>query len=198
MKTSFDIKVWTNNPIISVDSILKSRDIILPTKVRLVKAMVFSSGHVWVWELDWEESWVPRNWCFWNVVLERTLESPLDCKETLRRSVLGVHWKDRCWSWSSNTLSTWCKELTHLKRPQCCGRLRAGGERDNRGWDGWMASLTRWTWVWVDSGSWWQTRRPGSLGRKEWDTTEQLNWTELNSPKHNDIITCRNVKLLLW
>ena len=98
-----------------------------------------------------------------------------------RRSVLGVHWKDWCWSWNSNTLATWCEELTHLKRPWCWDRLRAGGEGDDRGWDGWMASLTRWTWVWVDSGSWWWTGRPGVL----WvtaglDTTEWLNWTEYN------------------
>ena len=65
----------------NLDSILKSRDIILPTKVCLVKTMVFSSHHVWMWELDCEESWAPKNWCFWNVVLEKTLESPLDCKE---------------------------------------------------------------------------------------------------------------------
>ena len=69
-------KVMTN-----LDSILKSRDTTLPTKIRLVKAMVFSSGHVWMWELDCEEGWAPKNWCFWTVVLEKTLESPLDCKE---------------------------------------------------------------------------------------------------------------------
>ena len=66
---------------INLDSILKSRDVTLPTKVRLVKAMVFSSSHVWMWELDYKESWVLKNWCFWTVVLEKTLESPLDCKE---------------------------------------------------------------------------------------------------------------------
>ena len=65
----------------NLDSIFKSRDITLPTKVHLDKAMVFSSGHVWMWELDCEESWVLKNWCFWTVVLEKTLESPLDCKE---------------------------------------------------------------------------------------------------------------------
>ena len=65
----------------NLDSILKSRDITLPTNVRLVKAMVFSSSHVWMWELDYKESWVPKNWCFWTVVLEKTLESPLDCNE---------------------------------------------------------------------------------------------------------------------
>ena len=80
-----------------------------------------------------------------------------------RRSVLGVHWKDWCWSWNSNILATWCEELTHLKRPWCWERLRAGGEGDDRGWNDWMASLTQWTWVWVDSVSWWWTGRPGML-----------------------------------
>ena len=79
-----------------------------------------------------------------------------------RRSVLGVHWKDWCWSWKSNTLATWCEELTHLKRPWCWEGLRAGGEGDE-GWDGWMASPTPWTWFWVDTGSWWWTGRPGVL-----------------------------------
>ena len=65
----------------TLDSIFKSRDITLPTKVCLVKAMVFSSGHVWIWELDYEERWAPKNWCFWSVVLEQTLENPLDYKE---------------------------------------------------------------------------------------------------------------------
>ena len=80
-----------------------------------------------------------------------------------RRSVLSVHWKDWCWGWNSNTLATWCEELTHMKRPWCWERLRAGGEGDDRGRDGWMATLTRWTWVWVDSRSWWWTGRPGVL-----------------------------------
>ena len=97
-----------------------------------------------------------------------------------RRSVLGVHWKDWCWSWNSNTLTTWCKQLTHLKRPWCWERLRAG-EGDDRGWDGWMASPTQWTWVWVDSGSWWWTARPGVLRfmgsqRVGHDWATELNW----------------------
>ena len=118
-------------------------------------------------ELDYKECWAQKNWCFWTVVLEKTLESPLDCKEIQpvhpKGSVLGVHWKDWCWSWNSNTLATWCKELTHLKRPGSWERLRAGGEGDDRGWDSWMASLTQWTWVWVNSGSWWWTGRPDVL-----------------------------------
>ena len=84
-------------------------------------------------------------------------------------------------NWNSNTLATWCEELTHLKRPWCRERLKAGGERDDRGWDSWMASPTAWTWVWVNSGNWWWTGKPGmlqSMGYKESDTTEWLNWTD--------------------
>ena len=97
------------------------------------------------------------------------------------RSVLGVHWKEWCWSWNSNVLATWCEELTCLKRPWCWERLKAGWEGDDRGWNCWMVSPTQWTWVWVNSRSWWWTGRPGmlqSMGCKESDTTEWLNWTE--------------------
>ena len=171
----------------NLDSILKSRDITLPTKVRLVNAVVFSSGHVWMWELDCGESWVLKNWCFWTVVLEKTLESPLDCKE-----VQPVHSKeDQSWLFIGRndakaeplTLATSCEELTHWKRLWCWEGLGAGGEGDNRGWDGWMASPTRRMWVWVNSRSWWWTGRPGVLwfiGSQKVDTTERLNWTELN------------------
>ena len=92
-----------------------------------------------------------------------------------------VNWKDWCWSWNSNTLATSCEELIHWKRPWCWEGLGAGGEGDNRGWDGWMASPIRWTWVWVNSGRWWWTGRPGVLrfmGSQRVDRTEQLNWTE--------------------
>ena len=93
-----------------------------------------------------------------------------------------VHWKDWCWSWNSNTLATWCEERTHLKRPWCWERLRIGGEVDDRGWDGWMASLTWWTWVWVNSGNCWWTGRPGVLRfmgsqRVGHDWATELNWT---------------------
>ena len=98
-----------------------------------------------------------------------------------RRSVLGVHWTDWCWSWNSNTLATSCKELTHWERPWCWEGLGAGGEGDDRGWDGWMASPTLWTWVWVNSRSLWWTGRPGVLRfmgsqrfRHNWVT--ELNW----------------------
>ena len=102
-----------------------------------------------------------------------------------RKSILGVHWKDWCWRWNSNILATWCEELTHLKRPWCWERLRAGGEGDDWRWDGWMASPTQWTWVWVNSGSWWWTGRPGMLQfmgsqRVKHNWAAELNWTELN------------------
>ena len=85
--------------ITTIDNVLKSRDITLPTKIHLVKAMVFFSGHVMMWELDCEESWAPKNWCFWTVVLEKTLESPLDC-----RDIQPVHPKgDQSWVFIGKT-----------------------------------------------------------------------------------------------
>ena len=108
----------------------------------------------------------------------------LDCKEIqpVHPKVLNIHWKDWCWSWNSNTLITWCEELTHLKRPWYWERLKAGEEGDDRGWDDWMASLTRKTWVWINSRSLWWTERPGmlqSMGlqrvRHDW-VTELTDW----------------------
>ena len=96
------------------------------------------------------------------LAVQGTLKSLLQ-HHSSKHQFLGVHWKDWCWSWNSSTLATWCKELTHWKRPWCWERLKAEGERDDRGWDGWMASPTQWTWVWVDSRSWWWTGRPGVL-----------------------------------
>ena len=80
-----------------------------------------------------------------------------------RKSVLNIHWKDWCCSWNSNTLVTCCEKLTHLKRPWCWEWLKTGEEGNNRGWDGWMASLTQWAWLWASSGIWWWTGRPGML-----------------------------------
>ena len=79
----------------------------------------------------------------------------------LKESDLNILWVDWFWSWNSNTLDTWCEELTHLKRPWCWEWLKVGREGDNRGWNGWITSLTQWTWVCVNSGSWWWTGRPG-------------------------------------
>ena len=101
------------------------------------------------------------------------------------RSVLSVRWKDWSWSWNSNTLATSCEELTHWKKSWFWEGLKAGGEGDDRGWDGWMASPTRWTWVWVNSESWWWTGRPGmlwfmGLQKVGHDWAIELNWTDLS------------------
>ena len=157
-----------------------------PDKGPYSQSYGFSSSHVWMWELDHKESWALKNWCFWTVVLEKTLESPFDCRKIKlvipkKKSVLNIHWKDWCWSWNSNTLATWCEELTHWDRPWCWERLKAGGARDNRGWDDWMVLTTWWECVWASFGSCWRTGKPGvlqSMGsqRVGQDWATELNW----------------------
>ena len=162
----------------------------------------FSSSHVWMWELDYKKSWALKNWFFWTVMLEKTLESPLGCKEIQpvhpKESVLGIHWKDWCWSWNANILVTWCKELTYLKRPWCWERLKAGGEGDDREWDSWMASPTQWTWLWVDSGSWWWTGRAWRavvhVVAKIW--TWLSDWTVLNLMLCLDFCVCVHICII--
>ena len=147
-----DRKVMTN-----LDSILKSRDITLPKKVCLVKAMVFSCSHVWMWELDYKESWVPKNWSFWTVVLEKTLESPLDSKE-----IQLVHPKgNQSWIFTGRTdaeaetpiLWHLLRRADSFEKTLLLGKIKAGRKGDDRGWDDWMSSPTRWTWVWTSSVS---------------------------------------------
>ena len=97
-----------------------------------------------------------------------------------------MHWKDWCWSWSSNILAIWCKELTHLGGTLMLGRVKGRRHGDDRGWDGWMASLTWCTWVWVNSGSWWWMGRPGvlqfmGLQRVGHAWVIELNWTYMKS-----------------
>ena len=147
----------------------------------------FSSGHVWMWKLDSEESWVPKNWCFWTVVLEKTLESPLDCKE-----IQPVHPEgDQSWVFfgrnddKAETPKLWPPHAKSwlIGNDWCWQGLGAGGKGDDREWDGWMASPTRWTWVWVNSGRWWWTGRPGVLRfmgsqRVGHDWATELNWTD--------------------
>ena len=129
-----------------------------------------------MWELDYKESWAPKNWCFWTVVLEKTPESPLDCKE-----IQPVHPKDQSWVFIVRTDAE--AEPPILWAPHMKCWLMEGGERDDRGWDGWMASPTRWTWVWVDSRSWWWTGRPSMLRfmksqRVGHNWAIELNWTD--------------------
>ena len=141
------------------------------------------------------------------------LESPLDCKE-----IQPVHPKgDQSWVFigkndaKAETPVLWpphAKSWLIGKDPDAGRGWGAGGEGDDRGWDGWMASLTRWMWVWVNSRSWWWTGRPGMLrfmGQKESDTTEWLNWTKLNWKKpysqtlyNQRCSPSRSVALVMW
>ena len=131
------------------------------------QSYVFSSRHVWMWELDYKEGWGLKNWCFWTVVLEKTLESPLDSKVIKLVYSKGI----QSWLFIGRTdaeaeapiLATWCEELIHWKRPWCWGRLRARREGGDRGWDDGMASLVQWTWVWANSGRQWRRGKPGVL-----------------------------------
>ena len=149
----------------NVDNALK-RGITLPTKVYIVKAMVFPVV------MDGCESWTIKKaerqrpdafklWCW-----KRLLTVPSTARSNwsiLKESTPNIFWKAWSWSWSSNTLATWCEVLTRSERTWCWERLKAGGEGDDRGSDGWMASPTQWTWVWANSGRWWRTRKPGML-----------------------------------
>ena len=121
-------------------------------------------------------------WC-WRKLLRVPWTARRSNKSILKEISPGISGKEWCWSWNSRTLATSCEELTHWKRLWCWEGLGAGGKGDGRGWDGWMASLTRWTWVWVNSGSWWWTGSAGVLrfmGSQivghHWAT--ELNWTE--------------------
>ena len=124
----------------NLDSIFQSRDITLPTKVCLVKALVFPVvmyGCV-SWTVKKAEHWriyAFELWC-WRRLLRVPWTARRYNQAILKEINLNVHWKDWCWSWNSNILSTWCKELAHLKRPWWWERLKAGGEGDSRGWDG--------------------------------------------------------------
>ena len=180
-------KVMTN-----LDSILKSRDMTLSTKVRLVKAMVFSSSHVWMWELDYKESWVPKNWCFWTVVLEKTLESPLDCKE-----IQPVHpRRNQSWIFIRRTDAE--AEIPILWPPDVKNWLTGKDPDAGKDWGQEEKGTTE------DEMVGWHHRLDGhefeqaldvrdgqgSLvcwspwGHKELDTTEQLNWKPYVSSKN--------------
>ena len=164
-------KLMTN-----LDSIFKSRDITLPTKVHLVKAMVFPvvmyGCESWTirkaerWKIDAFELWCWR----------RLLRVPWTARRS-NQSILkeiSPENSQKDWCWNSSTLAAWCEELTHWKRPWCWERLKA---REGDETVGWHHRL--WTWVWVNSGSWWWTGRPGVLQSMGWQSQTQLsNWTE--------------------
>ena len=176
---SLEKKAMTN-----LDIILKKQRCYFADKGPSSQSYGFSSGHVWMWELDHNESWEPKTWCFCTLVLEKSLESPLDCQEIKPVNPKG----NQSWIFIEKTVAeaeapTWYKEPTHWKRLWCWERLKAGGEGDSRGSDGWMPSLTRWTWIWASSGSWWWTGKPGMLQSMESQRVEH-NWvTELTELK---------------
>ena len=135
-RSSFGRKAMTN-----LDSILKSRDITLPTKFHSSQSYGFSSSHIWMWELNHKEGWLLKNWCFWAVVLEKTLESPLDCKEIKQVNPKG----NQPWEYSLERLMLKLKlqYFGHLKRSAdslektlMLEKIEGKGERGNRGWDG--------------------------------------------------------------
>ena len=182
----------------NLDSILKSRDITLSTKVHLVKAMVFSSSHVWMWELDYKESWAPKNWCFWTVVLEKTLESPLDCKEIQPDHPKG----DRSWVFigrtdvEAETPILWppdAKSWLIWKDPDVgkdWGQEEKGTTENEMA--GWHHRLNGHGFGWtpgIGDGHGGLACR-GPWGRKDLDTTEQLNWTELTCNRITLVYTC--------
>ena len=132
-----------------------------------------------MWELDCKQSWAPKTWCFWTVVLENTLESPLDCKE-----IQPVHPKgNQSWIFirrtnvEAETPILWPPDVKNwlIWKDLMLEKIEHGRRRADRGWDYWMASPTQWARVWVVSGSWWWTR---SQVHKESNMAEWLNWTE--------------------
>ena len=131
----------------------------------------FSSSHAWMWELDYKKNCMLKNWCFWDVVLEKTLESPLGSRSNqyILKEISSEY------SLEGLMLKLKLQYFGHLMQ-----RIEAGGEGDNRRWDCWMASLTQWTWVWVNSRSWWWSGRPGMLQSMGWrvgnNEATKLNW----------------------
>ena len=152
----------------NLGSILKSRDNTLPTKVCIAKALVFPvvmyGCKSWIikklepWRTDAFKLWFWRKLfrVLWTAGRKNKNKNKNKNSESQRKSTLNIHWKEWCWNWSSNTLTTWCKESTHWQRPWCWERWRVRGEGGDRGWDAWMASPTQWIWVWANSGRQWR------------------------------------------
>ena len=146
----------------------------------------FFISHVWMWELDYKGSWALKNWCFWTVGWGRVLRVPWKARRSnqsiLKETSFEYSFEGLMLKLKLQYLATWCKELTHWKRPWW-ERLKVGREGDDREWNNWKASLTWWTWVWASSGSWWWTGRPGvlqSMGSQNGtQQVTEMNWTEL-------------------
>ena len=162
----------------------------MPTKVHLVEAMVFPVVMYGCESWTIKKAEHRRIDAFELLCWRRLLRVPWTASRSnpsiLKVNSLGCSLEGLLWSWNSNTLATWCEELTHWKRPWCWEGLEARGEGDNRGWDGWMASPIQWKWVWVDGQGFGDGQGGlaccGSWGHKESDTIEQLNWTCFLNP----------------
>ena len=146
-----------------------------------------------MWELDYKESWVPKNWCFWTVVVVKTLKSPLDCKEIQPVDPKGnqfswMHWRNWHWSWNSNTLATWCKEMTHWKRIRYWGKLKEEGKRAQKnervGWHHWLNGHE----FWISSGSRWWTGKYSVL--------ESMGATKMKKTTHITCPTTRKINTI--
>ena len=192
--------------ITNLDSILKSKGITLPIKV-FSQNYTFSRSHVWMWELDCKESWVPNNWCFWTVVLRRLLRVPWTesrSNQSILKEIspeyllegLMLHLKLQYFDhlmWITDS----------LEKSLMLERLKAGGKGDDRRWDSWMVSLSQWTWIWVNSGSWWWTGKPGvlqSMGsqRVGHDWMTELHWTELVTLYEEERDKERRIQFWQW
>ena len=155
------------------------------------QSYVFSSSNVWMWELDYKEHWAMKDWCFWTVMLEKTLENTSNARRS-NQSILKEISPE--YSLEGLMLKLKLQYLGHpmwrtdsLEKTLMLGKIEGRRRRRRQGWDGWMASLTQWTWVWASSVSWWWTGRPvvlQSMGseRVGHDWVTELNWQ------------CRNVK----
>ena len=159
-------------------------------------------AHVRMWKLDYKKSWAQKNWCFWIMVLEKSLESPLDSKE-----IQPVHPKgNQSWIFFGRTdveaetpiLCHQMRRTDSFEKTLMLGKIE-GGRR--RGWDGWVASPTQWTWVWVNSGSWWWTGKPGVLQSKgsqrvghDW-TTELKKFMNQGMDRQNGVYSCNGILL---
>ena len=172
----------------NLDSILKSRDITLPAEVYAVKAMVFPvimyGCESWtIKKAEHQRNNAFEQWC-WRRLLRVPWTARRSNQSILKEISPEYSLEGRCWSWNSNTLSTWCEELTHWKKPWCWARLKAGRMKRGWGWDGWMASPTQWIRVGVSSRSCWGAGKPGVLQSMGLQRVEHGWVTELNPILH--------------
>ena len=164
--------------IINLDSILKSRDITLPKKVHLVKPMAFSvvmyGCESWTMKkIEHQRIDAFERWC-WKRLLRVPWTARISNQSILKEISPEYSLEGLMLKLKLQYFGTWCEELTHLKRPWCWERLKAGEEEEDRGRDGWMASLTQWTWFWANSRRWWRTGKPGML--QSMGVTKSRTW----------------------